>query len=228
MWLQRTQRHNQGFTLIEVLITIMLVGVTAAIAAPSFFTWLTNQNVEQALAQVEGALKEAQSTAVKKSRSCTVQVTTQRIKGISIDPNTGNVTDDPACLPTGERVISSGTQNIALLGTGGSGGTTIVFSLKGSTPITQTTEAILVRRTDITSDQKIKCLVISSGVGLIRTGNYTGTTVPSLTDLPLAPVYADPVNPTAAEIEAYNAWLATKAAREAQVTSIVNQCVTPT
>lgn len=218
--------NTQGFTLIESLVTVAIVGVIAAITAPSFFGALTNKRVDDVLAKVEGALKEAQSTAVKKSQSCTLMIAAQRVSAVRIDAVTGAASADPACLPTGERDFST-SGNIALLGTAGSTGTPITFSLKGSTPVTQTTEAILVRRTDTTSNQRIKCLVISSGVGLIRTGNYADSTVPDIADLPLRPVYADPNNPTAAETTAYLAWKATKDARDIQVASVANKCITP-
>jgi prepilin-type N-terminal cleavage/methylation domain-containing protein len=216
----------QGFTLIESLVTVAIVGVIAAITAPSFFGALTNKRVDDVLAKVEGALKEAQSTAVKKSRSCTLMLTAQRVSAVRIDAVTGTTSADLACLPTGERDFSA-SGNIALLGTAGSTGTPITFSLKGSTPVTQTTETILVRRTDTTSNQRIKCLVISSGVGLIRTGNYADLTVPDIADLPLRPVYADPDNPTAAETTAFLDWKATKDARDILVASVANKCITP-
>jgi prepilin-type N-terminal cleavage/methylation domain-containing protein len=221
-------RKDRGFTLIEALVTLLVFGIISAIAAPSFFGWLTAKNTEDALSRLEGALKEAQSTAVKKNRSCTIMIRTTEIKAVKIDAATGTISDDSTCLPTGSRTISSSAKNIALLGTAGSTGTPITFSLKGSTPVTQSTEAILVRRTDTTSDPKIKCLVISSGVGLIRTGNYTDSTIPTLDDLPLRPTFADPNNPTASETTAYNNWHIIKDTRDAQVTSIVDKCITPT
>jgi prepilin-type N-terminal cleavage/methylation domain-containing protein len=222
-------RHkNRGFTLIEILISLLVIGTLAAVATPSFFGWLTAKNTEDVLTKLEGALKEAQSTAVKKNRSCTVMVGTTEIKAVKIDAATGAMSDDFPCLPTGSRTVHSSAKNIALLGTAGSTGTPITFSLKGSTPITQTTEAILVRRTDIASDPKIKCLVISSGVGLIRTGKYSDSTIPTLNDLPPQPTFADPINPTAAETTAYNNWKATKDARDVEVSGIVAKCITPT
>jgi prepilin-type N-terminal cleavage/methylation domain-containing protein len=221
-------RKDRGFTLIEALVTLLVIGVMAAIVAPSFFGWLTAKNTEDALSRLEGALKEAQSTAVKKNRSCTVMVGTTEIKAVKIDAATGAISDDFTCLPTGSRTVHSSAKNIAFLGTAGSTGTPITFSLKGSTPVTQTTEAILVRRTDTTSDSKIKCLVISSGVGLVRAGNYSDSTIPTLNDLPLQPTFADPSNPTASETTAYNNWKSIKDARDVQVTGIVDKCITPT
>jgi prepilin-type N-terminal cleavage/methylation domain-containing protein len=62
----------QGFTLIETLIAIMITGIIAAIAAPSFVAWINNENISKMSANIEGALKEAQSTAIRKNRTCNV------------------------------------------------------------------------------------------------------------------------------------------------------------
>jgi prepilin-type N-terminal cleavage/methylation domain-containing protein len=220
-------RKQEGFTLIETLVTVVIVGVVAAIAIPSFTGWMTTKRIEDTLARVEGALKEARSSAVKKNRSCTLLITVQNVSAIRVDSVTGSTSPDPACLPSGERDFSGINPNISLLGTGGTSGTLVTFSLRGTTPITQTTEAILVRRRDRNDDQKIKCLVLSSGIGAIRTGSYSESTVPTLEDLPSEPIPADPNNITAADTAARSAWIATRDARNVQVANIVDRCVSP-
>jgi prepilin-type N-terminal cleavage/methylation domain-containing protein len=220
-------RKPQGFTLIETLVSLVVAGVIAAIAAPSFISWLSAERVKDTLIKVEGALKEARSSAVKKGRSCTLRITAQSITAFRIDPVSGNSVPDPGCLPTGTRDFSNQASVVGLVGTGGSTGTLVTFSLRGTTPVTQSTGAILVRRTDSDNDQKIKCLVVSSGVGLIRTGSYSASTVPAIADLPAQPVPVDPNNITAAETEAINAWQAQKDARDAQVETVVNNCISP-
>jgi prepilin-type N-terminal cleavage/methylation domain-containing protein len=219
-------RKQEGFTLIETLVTVVIVGVVAAIAIPSFTGWMTTKRIEDTLARVEGALKEARSSAVKKNRSCTLLITVQNVSAIRIDPVAGT-SPDPACLPSGERDFSDINPNISLVGTGGTSGTSVTFSLRGTTPITQTTEAILVRRRDRNDDQKIKCIVLSSGIGSIRTGSYSESTVPTLEDLPPEPVPADPNNITAADTAARSAWIAIRDARNVQVANIVDRCVSP-
>ncbi|MCG9893762.1 MAG: prepilin-type N-terminal cleavage/methylation domain-containing protein [Thermosynechococcaceae cyanobacterium MS004] len=220
-------RSSQGFTLIETLIAVVVVGVIAAVAAPSLSAWLTNTKIKDTAIKIEGALKEAQSSAVKKGRSCTVMITAQKVSAVKFDAVTGVASPDRECMPTGERDFADQANVVGLVGTGGGSGTTVTFSLRGTTPITQDTGAVLVRRTDSDSNQVIKCLVVSSGIGIIRTGTYADSTVPSIVDLPAEPVPADPNNMTAAEVTAQNNWKAQKDIRDTQVLAVVDKCISP-
>lgn len=57
-----------GFTLIEVLVTIVLIGVLFAIAAPSWVAFVNQQRVSSARSQVSQAIRTAQSEA-KRTKS---------------------------------------------------------------------------------------------------------------------------------------------------------------
>jgi prepilin-type N-terminal cleavage/methylation domain-containing protein len=154
------QTTNKGFTLIEVLITILILGIMAAIAGPSFMTWVNNKKIDQVATNIEGALKEAQSTAVRKSISCTVSITAAAITATN------------SCLPSGSRDIEGSNNNLAISGTGGAT-TTVTFSSLGTVTNTQ---AFVVYRTDVASTTGTKrCVVISSGIGTTKAGRYTGT-----------------------------------------------------
>jgi prepilin-type N-terminal cleavage/methylation domain-containing protein len=220
-------RKAQGFTLIETLVSIVILGVLTAITAPSFLGWLNAKRVDDAVIKADGAFKEARSSAIKKNRSCTLKVTAQAVSAVRIDSVSGTTSEDHACLPSGDRILPSNT-NVEFSGTGGSSGTLITFSLKGSVPITQTTEAILVRRTDTTGNQKIKCLVISSGLGIVRTGTYLETTIPTIAELPAKPVPVDPNNTTAVEQTAIGSWTDAKNTRDLEVQATADKCISPT
>jgi prepilin-type N-terminal cleavage/methylation domain-containing protein len=198
MQLQPIRKNNQGFTLIEVLVSIVIMGVMAAITAPSFMTWLNNKKVDDVLAQIEGSLKEAQSTAIKKNTSCNVLVKADKITAVASNATS---TEVPTCLPSGWRSVSDSNRNIRIAGTGGNPGTVIKFSAKGTTLLTPTTQAVVVYRTDAPANGVRKCLVVSSGIGIIRTGNYTDLNPPT---------FADPNTPTTAEIN-----------------TVIDRCVTP-
>jgi prepilin-type N-terminal cleavage/methylation domain-containing protein len=168
MFIKISQKDEQGFTLIEILVTIIIIGVMASLFVPNFLNWYNNQKINNVLSQIEGAVKEARSTAVKKSQTCDVMIAGN---GVSASP--------ASCLPTGARNISGVNANIS---TEQSGSTTITFSTRGTTSIVAGKSVIVVYDRDAQTSRKMKCLVVSDGIGITRIGNYTGTTPPTSTD----------------------------------------------
>lgn len=70
------RRHQRGFTLIETLIVIALVGILASVAAPSFASLLDSMKVDQTINEIRMALQDTQRQAIRTSQVCVVQVPT--------------------------------------------------------------------------------------------------------------------------------------------------------
>ena len=66
--------RNQGFTLIESLIIVFVIGVVAVIATPSFGQMLDSYKLEQSAAEVRVTLSAAQRQAIRNGASCEVGV----------------------------------------------------------------------------------------------------------------------------------------------------------
>lgn len=177
--LPKTNQPTQnGFTLIEILVTLLMFGIISAIAAPSFMTWVNNKKIEDVAMSIEGALKEAQSTAIRKNKTCSVVVTSTTVS-----------TPDAGCLPSGtrqiqEREVMWSNRNLTIAGTGGASGTTATFTSIGTTIVSPSTTTFVIYRTDGASNGRRKCVVVSSGIGIIKNGRFTGSLPLSLSSPP--------------------------------------------
>ena len=152
----QTKKSDRGFTLIEMAIVLLIIGIFGAIAAPNFLGLLNRMRVEEALSSLVGAIKETQRQAMSESMVCRININT----------NTNVLSGSPSqCLLNNRRIedeirirtnISGATPNIS-------------FSHKGST----TKMGTIVVSNNNTDVQK--CFVIALGTGITRVGKYEGS-----------------------------------------------------
>ena len=79
---RKKMKNSKGFTLIEVLIVIAIIGVLSAIAIPSISSWLPNYRLKSAARDLYGAAMKAKGEAVKRNVNCAITFN-QQIGGIS-------------------------------------------------------------------------------------------------------------------------------------------------
>jgi prepilin-type N-terminal cleavage/methylation domain-containing protein len=153
LWLAHKKR-NTGFTLIEMLVTFIIIGVIASIAAPNLLGLLNRNRVNSALEEVEGAIKEAQKQAIKTGKTCQID-----INDSSDSDNTDNAISGGCLLST--RSLNELVRFNANV-------PNFDFSGKGNP---DTSPVILVVSMANGTNQK-KCLVMEGGLGIMRTGDY--------------------------------------------------------
>ena len=156
-----TKNQASGFSLVEMLTVLVIVGILVAIAAPNLIGILRRNQVSAALNQLHGAIKETQRQAIRQGRLCR----------ININPSNNKLTGNPAnCLLSDRKIADNIIIRTNLSGTPPN----ISFSHKGSTTKSGT---IVVSSTNVNVQ---KCFVISLGLGIVRTGNYTGSSTGSI------------------------------------------------
>lgn len=156
---KQVKKSDRGFTLIELTIVLVIIGIIAAIASPTFIGLLSRYKLNGALQQLLGAINESQRLAMLRGRSCKIE----------IDPNNNDITADTGCLLSDRKIDDEITIRSNFTGT-----TNIVFSHKGS----NTRMGTIVLSSDYTESQK--CFVIALGTGIKRVGNYNGSKVGSV------------------------------------------------
>jgi prepilin-type N-terminal cleavage/methylation domain-containing protein len=156
--LQWFVHKTRGFTLIEMIAIVLVIGVLAAIAAPNLSQWLRQKEVDEALGQIDLALQETQSEAVKRNKSC--QLTLSR--GTN-PPLSGN------CLLSNRTL-----EGVVLNHSAANNPWTITFNFKGEN-LDPANDSGTLWLTSPNGNVRAKCLAISVGIGLRRTGKYEGS-----------------------------------------------------
>lgn len=151
----RSRTPIGGFTLVEILLVVIIVGSMSAIAAPSLVRWANSVRMTNAVNQVQGALLEAQRQAIRSSRSCPITLSSTSVSG--------------SCLLTGTRQL----QGVSLQASS----TSFQFNLKGA--VTNSSSQLLTAPVTIVisapAATRQRCLVVSAPLGFVKTGNYSGS-----------------------------------------------------
>jgi type II secretory pathway pseudopilin PulG len=197
------RRLSDGFSLAEVLIIIVVMGILVAISAPSIAGLVDGTRLAEAVVDVRSAFMETQRQAIRTSKSCIVE----------LDRQPGDSAVRGACLQGGEREL---IENIRIdsnigdtvtstliadsCGNGGghgygnnceNGGASIPspyppirvsfgilgtarFEMGGTLATSDATGQIIFSLNERPSIAP-RCLAISSTLGLTRTGIYRGT-----------------------------------------------------
>ncbi|MBX8464251.1 prepilin-type N-terminal cleavage/methylation domain-containing protein [Deinococcus sp. RIT780] len=99
-----THRPAQGFTLIEVLIVMAVLGIVLAIAGNSLLGYLQSQQMREAAQQVAGDLERVRSGAMRYNRDATFEIISSTSYRMTVNgasetvtlPDSAQITSTPA------------------------------------------------------------------------------------------------------------------------------------
>lgn len=105
----RNIRKNQGFTLIEVLITIAILAIIATMAVPTMQQMIASQNLNKSTQTLVATLRDARAKAVLERKTVTV-----KLNSVAIDSAT-----QMNWAPYGKATLKSTKTEVSFLMTGG-------------------------------------------------------------------------------------------------------------
>ena len=66
--------HARGFTIVEVMITLAVMGILLAFGVPAFSTWIENTRIRTTAQNIQGGLQLAKAEAVRRNLSVKVVI----------------------------------------------------------------------------------------------------------------------------------------------------------
>jgi len=170
----KPENLNTGFSMVEIMVVVLMAGILAAIAAPSWQAFTTGQRLKTVNNQVFQAIKVAQAEAKRKKGDVTVTFDSK------VDPPTisydGNV---QKLNVSGE--IKPGTIKLVT----GAGDPTvtadldIVFDYQGSIKkMTPEQKLPFIATVSLPDGTGKRCTIVQTLLGGIRTAEKTGCPTP--------------------------------------------------
>lgn len=84
------RRHAQGFSLVELMVAMVIMGVLLAVGASGFTTWIGNMRVRSAAEAIQSGLQLARTEAVRRNDLIRFQLTSSTANDCALSTTSGN------------------------------------------------------------------------------------------------------------------------------------------
>ena len=153
--------NNRGFSLLELLVAVSIIGIISSIALPSFLRQWEDTRLNAANKALSSWLDNQRRKAIQHSAPCDITINANQASATSqcgFESTTGSSLDLPSEIEQGDGLAISISQ----------GDSSWSFSPRGTT--TTSTE---LRLSLDGSEDLGRCLSLSAPLGLIRTARLT-------------------------------------------------------
>lgn len=114
-----------GFSLVEILVTIVILGIVLALGVPSYNTWIQNVQIRTASESIMNGLQTARNEAVRRNTNIQFRLDDGTNSQWRINPS-----NDPDGTPLQSRSADEGSPNVTITRTPGDADT-VTFNALG-------------------------------------------------------------------------------------------------
>lgn len=110
----RYKNHECGFTMIEMMIAVGIIGIASALAIPSYVEWKARHDLREAVNEIASDLNLARVVAMNRNRQATVTIQLSGSGVVQVSGTASGLAIFPAQTMSGSVTgLPGGTTNLA-------------------------------------------------------------------------------------------------------------------